>query len=328
MKISIAMATYNGAKNIREQLESIAWQTEPPFEIVVIDDQSSDATVSIVEALALELSLPIRVYQNEQRLGYAQNFYKAMSRCRGDVIALCDQDDVWMPEKCSRLRKKFSESNAQVVSHDFTIFFDDDRDEIPSYYSYLERQGYPRCVNIKGCTTAITSEIFKKAGSPDPHSKIPHDYLICLIGSITHNRHYLPEQLIRHRIHAGNTSGYIASSPSQPIALLKSSLLKPRNTAEELDYLLWIGANSEIIGDIGHMAGNLVDQVTEDAQRAVARQAKILERVPGATKRGSIGRATRVFGDVLRGRYIGRGWPMGLAKDILGSRNKVTKTNS
>jgi len=102
MKISVALCTYNGARYVAEQLESIASQTRPPDELVVCDDRSSDATVQILEAFAARAPFPVHIHVNESNLRSTRNFEKAIGLCTGDVIALSDQDDVWLPEKLER----------------------------------------------------------------------------------------------------------------------------------------------------------------------------------------------------------------------------------
>lgn len=97
--VSVVMATYNGARFLEPQLESIATQTRLPDELVVCDDQSSDETVEIVERFVSRAPFEVRVERNPERLGFAGNFLKAARLSRGDVIAWSDQDDVWMPEK-------------------------------------------------------------------------------------------------------------------------------------------------------------------------------------------------------------------------------------
>lgn len=95
------MCTYNGARYLPEQLQSIAAQTHSPFELVVCDDGSSDHTTHIVNEFAATVSFPVHLHVNEQRLGSTRNFERAIGLCEGDVIALSDQDDIWLPEKLS-----------------------------------------------------------------------------------------------------------------------------------------------------------------------------------------------------------------------------------
>jgi len=102
-RISIAMCTFNGRRYVREQLESIAKQTRPPCELVVCDDRSTDDTIAIVKQFQAEASFPVLVIQNAMRLGSTRNFDQAIGLCRSEFIALCDQDDRWLPEKLERL---------------------------------------------------------------------------------------------------------------------------------------------------------------------------------------------------------------------------------
>ncbi len=105
MTVGVAMALYNGAKFIRTQLDSIRTQTLVPDRVVMCDDGSRDGTVEIVQAYIQEFNLQDtwKLVINEQNLGYARNFYKAMQLCDTDLIFLCDQDDVWCEDKIERM---------------------------------------------------------------------------------------------------------------------------------------------------------------------------------------------------------------------------------
>ena len=92
--VSIAMATYNGAKFLRPLLDSLMNQTMTPTEIIVCDDQSKDETVAILEEY--KGKLPIKVFINEKNLGVNLNFEKAVKNCTSDYILICDQDDIWL----------------------------------------------------------------------------------------------------------------------------------------------------------------------------------------------------------------------------------------
>src|ERR1700728_1787253 len=116
-RISVAMATFNGEKYIREQLDSIAGQTLLPFELVITDDGSTDATLGIVENFASVAPFPVKIHRNESRLGYANNFIRAASLCQGELIAFCDQDDIWMTEKFSVCSEFFRDSEVVLAAH-------------------------------------------------------------------------------------------------------------------------------------------------------------------------------------------------------------------
>ena len=97
--ISVAICTYNGARYLREQLESIAGQTVLPAELVVCDDGSVDMTLEIAADFARTAPFEVRIYRNQVKLGPTKNFEQATLLCRGEFIALCDQDDWWDPKK-------------------------------------------------------------------------------------------------------------------------------------------------------------------------------------------------------------------------------------
>src|SRR4051812_16300560 len=97
--ISIALATYNGEKYLSAQLESLALQTRLPAELVVCDDCSTDRTIDIIDEFIARAPFPVRVARNESRLGFVNNFMRAAQGCRADLIAFCDQDDIWEPNK-------------------------------------------------------------------------------------------------------------------------------------------------------------------------------------------------------------------------------------
>ncbi len=102
-KVSIAMCTYNGQRFLAQQLQSFLDQTVQPDELVVCDDVSSDDSVAVVEAFAARAPFAVRVFRNPQNLGYIRNFEQAIAQCTGDLVFLCDQDDVWDPHKIEKL---------------------------------------------------------------------------------------------------------------------------------------------------------------------------------------------------------------------------------
>ena len=120
-RISVALATHNGERFVGEQIASILAQTLPVSEIVLSDDASSDRTVEIVEGLVAEYqkahgSAPeLVVLRNDPPLKVTQNFAQAIAHCTGDLIALCDQDDVWHPNRIERLAARFDDPSVQLV---------------------------------------------------------------------------------------------------------------------------------------------------------------------------------------------------------------------
>lgn len=99
--VSVVMCTYNGAKYLREQLDSIISQTYPIYELIVQDDCSTDETVAIIKEYMEKYSF-IKLYVNEHNLGFNLNFKSVCMKATGDFVALSDQDDVWFPDKIQK----------------------------------------------------------------------------------------------------------------------------------------------------------------------------------------------------------------------------------
>ena len=120
-KVSIVMCTYNGAKYLAPQLDSILAQTYPLWEILIQDDGSTDATCDIVEDYQKRFPV-IRLIRNPQNLGYNLNFLTAISRATGYYVAISDQDDIWEPTSCTcwkpiRTRKHASAAARNSVTN-------------------------------------------------------------------------------------------------------------------------------------------------------------------------------------------------------------------
>ena len=128
--ISVVMCTYNGAsRHLREQLDSIFAQTLLPGEIVVQDDCSTDDTMQVLHEYADRApeGVAMRIVQNTAQMGINANFFSAMRRAEGELIAVSDQDDIWMPTKLEEQRdaigsrmmcvcrsEPFSDSGAEI----------------------------------------------------------------------------------------------------------------------------------------------------------------------------------------------------------------------
>ena len=118
--ISVCMATYNGGKFIREQLESILSQLPSvDAEIVIADDGSTDNTLSVIASLN---DLRIRVLPAEKHLGVIYNFERALQSAKGDIVFLADQDDIWIPGKVKKILEALKTSD--LVLHDAFMLCD------------------------------------------------------------------------------------------------------------------------------------------------------------------------------------------------------------
>lgn len=205
MKISVAMATYNGEDYIEEQLFSIINQTRPPDEIVICDDNSSDNTLEIIDKITSNTIVPIVAYKNEKNLGFTGNFIKAISLSNGDLIFISDQDDVWFENKISAVIDLYRRNPGKHVFINDTIFVDKN----------LNKTGFTKLQTINklyksnaqfvaGCCTTITGN-FIKPFIPIP-SGYSYDEWIHYIGTLTESRLVYDVPLQLYRRHGSNTS--------------------------------------------------------------------------------------------------------------------------
>jgi glycosyltransferase involved in cell wall biosynthesis len=209
--VSIAMATYNGERFIKEQLDSIYSQSYEKFEVVVCDDCSSDGTVAILDIYKKKHGLKYHV--NKNRLGYKKNFEKAISLCRGKYIALADQDDIWDRGKLEILTAEIK--GYPLAASDLALV--DDRGTIisRSYESYRRRKipDVPRQYEslifsnyFPGCAMLLTAELARKV-VPVPEEFSHHDWWISFQASLSGGIKYVNMPLVMYRQHGGNVLG-------------------------------------------------------------------------------------------------------------------------
>lgn len=225
MRVSVAMATYNGAHFIEEQLRSLASQTTIPDELVITDDGSTDGTLAIIRAFAQHAPFKIRVKRNEKKLGYAQNFLKAAGLCSGDIIFLSDQDDEWLPKKIEVVVNALHDNPwAQVVVNDMIIC---DENLMPSKFTQLNNilsAGGKAEAFYSGCCMAIRKQ-FLELIIPLPQNLFAHDNWINHLSLSLDARLLLTISLQKYRRHGGNASNWQMSSinGTSQIKLIRST---------------------------------------------------------------------------------------------------------
>lgn len=109
MRLSVALCSCNGARWLGAQLQSLASQTRLPDELIVCDDASSDASAEMVAGFARKAPFAVQLVRREQPLGASSNFADCLEHCSGELVALCDQDDVWLPRKLELLERLLEE---------------------------------------------------------------------------------------------------------------------------------------------------------------------------------------------------------------------------
>lgn len=115
------MATYNGARFLAPQLDSIRLQSQPPAELVASDDGSSDDTVRILRDFADSVDFSVRILKQQSRLGVAANFARAFDSCQEEIVVPSDQDDVWHTEKLALLTQPFASPEVMLTFSDLLI---------------------------------------------------------------------------------------------------------------------------------------------------------------------------------------------------------------
>lgn len=220
MRLSVALCTYNGERHLPEQLKSIAAQNRRPDELVVCDDVSSDRSVEIVKAYAAGCPVPVHVSVNRENVGSSRNFERAIAACRGDVIALADQDDVWDPSKLERFMRRFEDepeldvlfSNAEIVDEDMrstgTRLWDAvgfGRREQAAFGAGDAFRVLLKHNVVTGAAMAFRSRLVPRILPVSP--LWVHDGWIALIAAATGRVGFISAPLIRYRRHATQQVG-------------------------------------------------------------------------------------------------------------------------
>ena len=212
VKVSVAIATYNGERFLREQLDSLYSQTRVPDEIVVCDDRSTDGTKDILEEYHQKYGLTY--YINDTNLGVNKNFEKAIRLCSGDYVAICDQDDVWMPHKIQTCLVKLQEIEgtqpACVSSQGLGV--NKDMKIISKPAKKTDTCGLKANIlgshNAQGCTMMLNRKLVGLL-SDFPSKELMYDGYIGLITPCVGIKYNISEPLMCYRHHESNVVGKI-----------------------------------------------------------------------------------------------------------------------
>ena len=214
--VSVALCTYNGERFLQEQLDSIAMQTRTPDEVVVGDDGSSDLTLEILERWKQSVPFSVRIERNERNLGFAKNFESTLSRCTGDVVFLCDQDDIWFPNRVERMTEALEQDAAVGIVICGVDLINQDGKAMSDEASRLYRISYPNDTSVyyleyalkhpsrAGCMMAVRRSVLEKVYPlPDGWS---HDVWLFSMAPLYCEIQTLPDVLMHFRRHGANAS--------------------------------------------------------------------------------------------------------------------------
>ncbi len=209
-RISVVLATWNGAAHLGRQLESIESQRRHPDELIIVDDASSDETLDICKRFLHTTKLNTKLFRQESRVGYERNFSTGVSLANGELLLFCDQDDVWHEEKIGEMQKAFAGGQYDVITHDIRITQACHGDGNESFFRYLSSIGLPRELCIKGHSMGVRSSFLRKLGWPPPNG-YSHDLWLALVSSLIGSRGFVDQVLVEHHLHGSNASGWIPS---------------------------------------------------------------------------------------------------------------------
>jgi glycosyltransferase involved in cell wall biosynthesis len=210
-EISIAMATFNGEKFLREQLDSILRQTFSDFELIISDDGSADETMTILTEYE-KIDPRIKIVQNSGEHGVVQNFQNALKICRGKFIAFSDQDDVWTDDHLQTLLDVLGENFLACANADLV-----DKNLVP-LGSCMKEKFFVTEKNLsqlsvlhlafgnfcQGATILFRRELLDFLPVSDG---MMHDHFFAVCAEVAGGISYSPKSILKYRQHENNAVG-------------------------------------------------------------------------------------------------------------------------
>jgi glycosyltransferase involved in cell wall biosynthesis len=314
-RVSVAMATFNGERYLPEQLASLAAQTVPPSELVVRDDGSADGTLDVLTDFQRESPFPVRVSSGE-KLGFADAFLAAAGSCAGELIAFCDQDDVWLPRKLERCAAVFADGSVRVAIHSSRIVGERLTPTGRHYPDVRADQVMPPLSSdpwlaVRGMSMVFDASLLTVADPNDrppshylPGAAMHHDEWVYGLGRALGAVALVAEPLALYRQHGSNVTG----SPGGPAGRIRDVFTtgwtyysRRRDQARELgavfDTLAATARDAELAGRAA-AASRSLGELAERLERRLA------VYQPGVRRRRRAGRLMRLARD---GGYAGLG---------------------
>jgi glycosyltransferase involved in cell wall biosynthesis len=218
--VGVALCTFNGTLFLGEQLGSLISQTRRPDLVIIGDDGSTDSTLELLEQFAGVAPFPVTIRRNRKRLGFADNFLSTAQACQTDVVAFCDQDDMWYPHKLERLTAPFDDPEVLVAIHAADVV---DEELVPLGFEHprLSRTqvAQSNCVDPWFAPPGFAMAVSRRLLAVDGHDERPqchlaesgvpkpHDQWLYFLGSAFGRVAFLSERLCAYRQHTDNVCG-------------------------------------------------------------------------------------------------------------------------
>jgi len=210
MKISVIIPTYNRAHMVKEAIDSVLCQTFHDFELIIVDNFSSDDTESMVSSYH---DKRIRYFKNQNKGLVSVNRNFGIEKSNGDYIAFLDDDDLWLPEKLEK-QVELMDSNKELglVYSDCNIIDDAGSLQDKTYFSYripvrgADLKGLLKENTIAMLTTMVRKEALDKVGGFNTKYIIAQDYDLWLRIAEQYPIDFINEPLAKYRLHRGGAS--------------------------------------------------------------------------------------------------------------------------
>jgi len=243
-KVSIVIASYNGYKYLEEQLMSLINQTYRNLEIIINDDCSIDGTYSLLQQWKLKYPELIHISQNTKNYGWIKNFEIAFSKATGDIIAYCDQDDIWNNKKIEKCVEVLTNNKKIVLvyhnGHNFGTKNDVDEEthQHKSSYYFAPFEGNDPMGLIWQCYIIGHRMVFRKEllNYIIPSNDMPYDWYISVAAAAKGEIFHLHEDLVAFRQHDKPYDEYDFTISREKRVLYFKSLLNLKKLFSEKDY--------------------------------------------------------------------------------------------
>lgn len=209
-RVAICLATYNGSSYIDSLLTSLCFQTHHDFIVYIRDDASSDCTLEVILDHDLYKSNRIKIISDTKgNLGFKRNFIKILEKVEEEIVFLCDQDDIWHPEKLSGMISEFGKKlnqRCQLIYCRYYIV-----DEFLNILDESKSQGKPSDLVyenfIPGCCMAFNKKLLTEVLKYQ-QLNIYHDWLIGLVNLKEFGEFkFVEKSLVKYRQHSSNVLG-------------------------------------------------------------------------------------------------------------------------
>jgi glycosyltransferase involved in cell wall biosynthesis len=222
-RVDILLATYNGEQFIERQIESVLDQMDPRCRLLIRDDGSSDATMSIVQRFVTRWPERITVLEDrERKLGACRSFSRLVEHSDADYLVYCDQDDVWLPGRIAKPLERVQEierdlgANVPLLVHTDLVVVDESLNTLaPSFWSYSNlRPEQGKVLNrllvqnvVTGCASMINRALARLVSASLGVAVPMHDWWVALIAAAFGQIHALPDATVLYRQHGENCVG-------------------------------------------------------------------------------------------------------------------------